>query len=273
MALIYYIDYPCEVKEQVPPGRLLRLLYARERANEAVNKARREDGITDSDPVEVQLTIKDETGKKITKQSTAGEIRKQYAELEPFSHHCTDCRVKVDSRNFGCRSTIEYPISLKAEAFIMGLIHEKGGDPTTAMLMNYLENNGITGNRANEMRKLPKVFFESNMPLARRLNDGRKLTADHLFELLFQHDRINTTQARFILGMLELYTDTLAFDRPLEQLPEMFVLEKMESGLVTSRTGLKIYSDALDDRSTKQIHNYFYALFLAFEFKADVWIK
>ncbi|MHC4840478.1 MAG: hypothetical protein ACYTDT_05875 [Planctomycetota bacterium] len=273
MALVYYIDYPCEVKEQVPAGRLLRLQYARERANEEVNKARRESGITDSDPVEVQLTIKNEDGQKVTKQTTAGEIRKQYAELERYSHHCTDCQVKVDSKSFGCRGTIDYPFSLKAEAFIMGLIHEKGGDPTSAMLMNYVENNGITGNRSNEMRKLPKLFFESDMPLARRLKDGRKLTSDHMFELLFQHEQIGATQARFLLGMLDIYTDTLPFDRSLDQLPELFVLEKEESGLVTSRTGLKLYADADDDRSTRQVHNFFYALFLAHEFKADVWVK
>lgn len=273
MALVYYIDYECEVKEQVPAGRFLRLLYARERANEAVNKARLSSQEANLDEVAVQLSIKDQDGKPQPRLTTAGAIIGQYSELDKYSSKCDSCKVKVESRSFGCRNAIEYPISLKAEAFIMSLIHEKGGDPSLAMLMNYIESNGITGNRANEMRKLPKVFFESDKPLARRMADGRKLTSDHMFELLFQHEQINSTHARFLLGMLDLYTDTLPFDRELEQLPEVFIIEKEDSGLVISRVGLKIYSKPSEDLSTRQIQNFFASLLLAHEFDSDLWVK
>src|SRR5690606_5865662 len=122
MSIVYYLDFPCPVKEQVKPGRMLRLLYARERANEAVNKARKTNPDIRPEDVQVDLTLKAD-GTQQLKVASAAEIQKQYAELESLAHHCKDCRARVEPQSFGCRGRIEFPVSLKAEAMLIGRIH------------------------------------------------------------------------------------------------------------------------------------------------------
>lgn len=273
MSIIFYVDYPCPVKETVKPGRMLRLLYGRERANEAVNKARRDKPDVTPEQVMVNLSLSDGAGTKELKRVSAAEVHRQVAELDALADHCRDCKARVDRQSFGCRSRIDFPFTLKAEAFLMGLIHAKDGDPTPTLLCNYLESNGIVGNQTAEMRKLPGLWFESDKPLVRRFADDRKLSANQLFELLFLTGQISPKHARFLLGLLGLYAGNLPLDRGLYSLPNLFVVEKEESGMVTSRAGLNLSDNSKDDRCTKQIQNYFGALLLGAELGCDVWVK
>jgi hypothetical protein len=272
MSLVYYVDFPCPVKEQVKPGRMLRLLYARERANEAINKARRTDPEVRSENVKVDLTIKAD-GTQQLKVTTAAEIQKQYAELESLAYHCKDCRARVEPQSFGCRGRIEFPISLKAEALLLGRIHSSHGDPTAGMLCNYFESNGITGNRTAEMRKLPNVWFEGEKPLVRRMDDDRRISSNQVFELFFLTEQISSKHARFLLGMFDLYEPNLPLDRPLHSLPNLFVIEREDSGMPVSRVGLRLKGEKDDDRSTRQLQNFFGALLFACEYNCDLWVK
>ncbi|MBE7490765.1 MAG: hypothetical protein HS108_03225 [Planctomycetes bacterium] len=273
MSIIYYVDYPCPVKESVKPGRMLRLLYGRERANEAVNKARRDNPAASPEQVMVNLSLADGAGTKELRRVSAAEVHRQVAELDALADHCRDCKARIERQNFGCRSRVDFPLTFKAEAFLMGLIHARDGDPTPTLLCNYLESNGIVGNEPAEMRKLPGVWFESDKPLVRRFADGRRVSANQLFELLFLTGQISPKHARFLLGLLGLYAGNLPLDRALYSLPNLFVVEREEAGMVVSRAGLNLSENSQDDRSTKQIQNFFGALLLGAELGCDVWVK
>lgn len=273
MSIVYYVDFPCEVKQVIKPGRMLRLLYGRERANEAVNKARAKDPAVTPENVKVDLKLKDGAGTNQLVRTSAADIQKQYAELEALAHHCRDCRARVEPQSFGCRGRIEFPVSLKTEALLMGRVRDSHGDPTGTMLANYFENNGITGNATAEMRKLPDVFFEGEMPLVRRLEDGRRISSNQVFELFFMHDKISSKHARFLLGMFDLYASNLPLDRGLNSLPNLFVIEREDSGIAVSRVGLNLAGKPDDDRSTRQLHNFLGALLFACEYDCDLWVK
>lgn len=273
MPIVYYVDYACPVKESVKPGRMLRLLYARERAHEALHKARREKPDAKAEDVQVSLSLKGESGGKHLRNMPVAEVLKQFAILERFSEHCTDCRARVEHYPFGCRARVDFPISFKAEAFLMGLIHARDGDPTPTLLCNYLENNGMVGTRPSEMRKLAGMFFESEKPLVRRFADGRRLSINQLFELLFLTERISTRHARFLLGLLGIYTDQIPLGPPLEHLPNLFIVEKEDAGLKIGRAGLTLTESPEADRSTRQVQNFFGGLLLGSELGCDVWVK
>jgi len=273
VSITYYVDYPCPVKEAIKPGRMLRLLYARERANEAMNRARRGESKTQPQDVKVALSLRDDTGCKELRTLSAADIYGQYAALENLADHCRTCRARIEPQSFGCRSKLDFPISFKAEAFLMGLIHAKDGDPTPTLLCNYLESNGMAGNQTADLRKLPGVFFESDKPLVRRFSDGRRLSVNQLFELLFLTGQITPRHGRLLLGLLGLYAGNLPLDRGLYSLPNLFVVEKEENGMVTSRAGLNLSENIQDDRSTKQIQNFFGALLIGTELGCDTWVK
>lgn len=273
MSIIYYLDFPCEVKEQVRPGRMLRLLYARERANEAMNKARKKNRDAKPEDVKVDLTVKDadRAGKLLT--TTVRDIEKQHAELDGLAHHCRDCRARIEPQSFGCRGRIDFPFSRKAETLLMSRIHETGGDPTASMLANYFESNGITGNRPAEMRKHPGVWFEGDKPLVRRLGDGRRISSNQVFELFFLDEQISHTHARFLLGMFDLLTSELPLDRPLHSLPNLFVVEREDSGMPVKRVGLNLTDSETTDQCARQLQSFFGGLLMASEFENEFWVK
>ncbi len=272
MSIIYYLDFPCAVKEQIRPGRMLRLLYGRERANEEMNRARKAKPDAAAEDVRVELSLKDADGTVNLVATTAADIERQYAELDRHSHHCIDCRARIEAQSFGCRGRIDFPFTLKAETLLMQRVRASGGDPTASMLANYFENNGISGNRAGDMRNLHGVFFESTMPLVRRLTDGRKVSSNQVFELFFQTGQVGPKHARFLLGMFDLLAPNLPIDRPLQSLPNLFVVEREDSGMVVQRIGLSIVAGE-EERCTRQLENYFGGLLLASELGHDLWVK
>ncbi|MBZ0137628.1 MAG: hypothetical protein K8I27_14775 [Planctomycetes bacterium] len=273
MSIVYYLDFPCDVKEQVKPGRMLRLMYARERANEAMNRARKKDPDVKPEDVRVELSLKGEDRTSQIKVTNAADVQKQYSELEALSHHCRDCRARIEPGSFGCRGKIDFPLSLKAEALLLGRIRDSHGDPTGSMMCNYFESNGITGNRAAEMRKLPEVWFEGDKPLVRRLDDGRRISSNQVFEMFFLTGQISSKHARFLLGMFDLFEGALPLEAPLHSLPNLFVIEREESGMPVSRVGLRLAEKPDDDRSTRQVQNFLGGLLFASEYGCDLWVK
>lgn len=272
MAIIYYLDFPCPVKEEVSPGRMLRLLYGQEHANEALNRARKQDPSVKPADVRVDLTLRDSNGRPRLVAGSVAEVQEQAAPLEKLAGHCIGCRANVTGQSFGCRGRVDFPISRRAEVLLMSRVRHSGGDPTATMLANYFENNGIKGNRASEMRSLAGIFFESGKSLARRLTDGRKVSSNQLFEMFFQHGSISPKHARFLLGMLDLVDFELPVEQPLNQLPNLYVVEREDAGMVVQRTGLRL--TALEkDRCTRQLQSFFGALLLASELGHEVWVK
>jgi hypothetical protein len=272
MPIVYYLDYPCAVKQVVRPGRMLRLLYARDVARDALLRAREQNPQIDAADVRMELSLKDEGGKGRLVSATAAEVAEQYYELEVLKQHCSGCRANILSADFGCRARINFPFSLKAEKLLMRRVRHSSGDPTATMLANYFENNGITGNRAASMRNLPGVFFESDKPLVRRLDDGRRVSSNQVFELFFQHGVISPKHARFLLGMLDLVDFALPVGPPLQELPNLFVVEKEDAGVVVGRVGLR-FSELDSEPGTRQLQQFLGGLLLASELGHEIWVK
>lgn len=266
MGFVYYLDYPCEVKEQVRPGRMLRLLYARDRANEALNNARAKDPDVTEDDVRVTLSVPDNERRFLN--PSVREIREQYLELDELSALCSDCPARVLKRSFGCRGEIPLPITPLAEAWLMAQIHKEQGDA----LLDFLEAEGITGNRVSEHRT-NGVFFESRKALTRRFPNERKLNVNQLIEFLFLRKRFTVPQARLALTLLGLIESNLSMDKPLNSLPHLFVVEREDAGIVVARTGVRVFENDAKDNCTRELQNFFGGLLLASELTSELWVK
>lgn len=270
MAITYLIDLSCPVKAHVRTSKMLRLLYQRDRAHEALNKARKRNPQVAAAEVKVLVSLKDSTGKPSLAATNAADVISRFSELDVQSHHCRQCQARVIPQAFGCRGEIEFPISLRAEAWLMGLVHGQASDPTPKMLLSYLASNGIVGHRPKEMRHVPGIFFESNKSLTRRYASGEKLSIDQVLELLFLTEKISPRHARFLLGMFDLYEGNLPLDGDLNSFSGVRVFEKTADGRAVSRAGVRTESDALDDRSLREIKQFFYAMLMACELDAEL---
>ena len=56
-------------------------------------------------------------------------------------------------------------------------------------------------------------------------------------------------------------------------MPNLFVVEKEEDGMVVSRVGLRLKEEDENDDSIRHLQNFFGALLLAIEVDCDVWVK
>lgn len=270
MAITYLVDLACRVKPHVRASKMLRLLYQRDRANEALNKARRKDPGVLADSVKVHLTIKDSRGKASPAVTTAAEILGRFEELESHAGLCEHCLARVEPHAFGCRGEIRLPISLRGEAWLMSLIRGAADDPTPKLLLNYLASNGVVGHRVAEMRRVPEVFFESPKALTRRYENGAKLSVNQVFELLFMTQTISARHARFLLGLFDLYAAGLPLERPASEFPDLRLFEHREGERLTARNGLRAVVRRDDDTTIKEYKAFFYAMFLACELGCDL---
>lgn len=270
MSIAYLIDLACNVKQQAPAGRMMRLLYEREQALAALNRAREKSAEVDPSRVTVRLTLKDKQGKVHAVKTTVASIGKEFAALESLGEHCRECPARVHKQAFGCRGVIEYPVSLKAEALLMGTIHGVLDDPGPKVLLSYLESNGILGHRVEEMRRTGDVFFQSRKALVRRYDNDHRLSANQLFELLFMAGTISARHARFLLGLMDLYESNLPLQPPMDTFKDRFVYEHLRDGKPSFRNALRIQSSSDDDISERQMKDFLKALFLACELECPL---
>jgi hypothetical protein len=115
------------------------------------------------------------------------------------------------------------------------------------------------------MRRTPEIFFESKKALTRRYDSGEKLGINQVFELLFMTEKISASHARFLLGMFDLYEGHLPNDGRVQDFSGLRVFEKREAGAVISRAGIKALVEPTDDRSMRELKQFFQAMFLAHE--------
>src|SRR5262245_40852313 len=106
MSITYLIGLDCAVKQRVRPAKLLRLIYQRERANEAVNKARKKDSAVLPDAVKLTIPMAVKAGPPRLAATTAAEIFGRFAELDGLARHCGECPARTLPSAFGCRGEI-----------------------------------------------------------------------------------------------------------------------------------------------------------------------
>ncbi|MCC6573810.1 MAG: hypothetical protein IT462_08465 [Planctomycetes bacterium] len=270
MSITYLIDLPCPVKKHVPASRIMRLVYEREQALLALNRARKKNVDVDAADVHVRLTLKDKQGKAHAVKTTVAAVSIDYAELEPHGEHCKACPARVHKQAFGCRGVLDFPVTLKGEALLMGMIHGVMDDPGPKVLLNYLDSNGILGHQVEEMRRTGDIFFQSKKPLVRRYENDVKLSANQLFELLFLSGTITWQHGRFLLGLMDLYEANLPLIAPLDSFKDKFVYEHMRDGKPSYRNAIKIVSSPEDDNCERQIKDFLRALFLACEMECSL---
>ena len=119
MAIDYVIDYKCYPKHEITTEGILERIKGRARA-EAVIKLFRDNG--DNRPVpEIGFELERTTasGESETKIVMIQTLLDQSDELLQYEHYCAGCPANNTGAPFGCIGQIEYPISGKAELWLL----------------------------------------------------------------------------------------------------------------------------------------------------------
>src|SRR5512144_1634169 len=119
MGIDHVIDWDCVPKQALTTPGLLTRLKARSRA-EAIIQLHRDQG-DQRPPTDMgfEMVRRTPDGKETVETVMVRDLLEEAALLEPLEIHCENCPANRAKRPFGCFDAINYPISQKAELWLL----------------------------------------------------------------------------------------------------------------------------------------------------------
>lgn len=225
MAIDYYGSFPCEVREKVSDEELLALQKAKYRA-ETIREMKRsdpEEGGRNASEWTVNLIVNGPNGSTETTLHYS-DLLAESAPLEELRVHCEGCPHKLWQRDFGCGGAIHYPISLKAERWLVSRLPDNLKERRGVLLVRAIEEFGFDG-KVVENERGRGDLYESRLPISRlwgnRLFGRTSITSNQILAMIFRVGSLNATHAKLIayfLGFVgdEFEPDDLSRNRPQE---------------------------------------------------------
>lgn len=254
MAIDYVIDYKCYPKQELTTEGILERIKGRARA-EAVIKLFRENG--DHRPVpEIGFELERTTasGESETKIVMIQDLLDQSDELLPYEHYCAGCPANNTGRPFGCIAQIEYPISGKAELWLLNQLPVPTETLPWMLLRQGLQEFKAAGEAVNSMRAEGQPFFQEKGVLVRQLGEYI-VNTNQLFEMLFLLGHIKPSYGATLLMFFNVIRRNMDAD-------EIMALAPSPED-VTERYPMQLKAEPDDDASIRQFKQFLQALYLA----------
>lgn len=261
MGVDYMIGYSCVPKELFTSDGLLERVKAGERAAMIREFYRQQGEERLPQNMGFEMIYRTSAGEQETKLLRVDELEKLRAELDPVEQHCVGCPANRLGRPFGCIGSVNYPISVLAETWLLAqLPHEH--EPLPFLLLTQGRDMGNTGERAAGLReRSPGVFFESLTPLVRRYPE-MEVTGEQLFELMFLLGRIQPKRAVLIL----LFMGAIRRDMDADELMRM----NPAAPDAAEKYPFLLRHEASDDASIRSLKDFLHALYVGFLLDRDV---
>lgn len=255
MAIDYVIDYDCEPKRKLTTDGILERIKGRERAAMII-RLFRENG-DDRPPSEMgfEFTRRTPEGEEETQLIVVQDILDESDELKPLEHHCRGCPANRTGTPFGCTGFVQYPISGKAEAWLLNQLPSIKEPLVWLLLKQGVENFQYDGQTVAELRKQGDTYFEDNHAAARSLGDF-SINANQVLEMIFTvGDIIPNHAAILLLFYNAIERSELEADSIMKLAPA--TKEKIEKFPFLHQIM------PIDDTTTGDLKEFFQALWLA----------
>jgi hypothetical protein len=208
MALEYFVQYACPVRERISDAELLQMHKSRSRALATLD-ALRANPETDRSRPESEWSIAVRTvGPEGTteRRVTLADLFAESAPLDELAPHCQGCGANVMQRPFGCGGAIHYPITADVEAWLLARLPDDLGSAVGKSLMDTLAQPGLDGAAIDAARQRPDLFASAR-PAERRWGGGlftRKtvVRSSQILQLVMGPDHLEPGQARMLAWYL-----------------------------------------------------------------------
>ncbi|MCA0456355.1 MAG: hypothetical protein LCI00_20430 [Chloroflexi bacterium] len=254
MAIDHVIDYKCYPKQELTTEGIIERIKGRARA-EAVIKLFRDNG--DNRPVSeigFELERMTASGESETKVVMVQNMLDQADELLPFHHYCEGCPANNLGTPFGCISQIEYPISGRAELWLLNQLPIPTETLPWMLLRQGLREFKAAGEAVNSMRAEGQPFFQEKGVLVRQLGE-MIVNSNQLFEMLFLLGHIKPSYGATLLMFFNIIRRNMDADTIMALTPS--------PDDAAENYPLLIKSEPDDDASIQRFKTFFRALYLA----------
>lgn len=199
MAIDYVIDYDCIPKQKLTSEGILERIKGRERAATII-RLFRENG-DDRPPSEMgfDFTRSNPEDEEETELIVVQDLLDFSDELKPLEHFCRNCPANRTGTPFGCMGFVQYPISGKAEAWLLDQLPSIKEPLIWLLLKQGVDNFQYDGQQVALLRHQSDSYFEDKQAADRVLGEF-SINANQSFEMFFMlEDDINPNHAAILL--------------------------------------------------------------------------
>jgi hypothetical protein len=212
MAIDYYGSFPCKVRETISDGDLLKMEKARNHANMVLDLMRKNPQVDKSKP-ESEWTFKAVVLGPNGPQETEVRIFDLLAEAAPLkslAQNCANCPANIRATDFGCGGAIRYPITARAEQWLVSRLPADLNTARGKLLMRAIADFSFNGADIDAARSR-KELYESNAPAERKwggfFSRKTRITSSQILQMSFAVGSLKPAHAKLIAYFLGYLND------------------------------------------------------------------
>jgi hypothetical protein len=258
MAIDYIIDYACYPKQELTTEGLIDRIKGRARAEAVIDLFRRNGDNRPVNEIGFELARSTPEGTEETRVIMVQTLLDKAAELTPYETYCAGCPANNTGAPFGCIGQIEYPISGKAEIWLLNQLPTPNEPLPWLLLRQALEEFKNDGSSVNSLRTAGQTYFQEKGVLVRGLGEF-VVNTNQVFEMLFTLGHIRPSFASVLLLLFGVIQRDIDAD-------EIIQLAKSPDDVFDHFPFLLTPADD-DDTSITQLKLFFRAMYLAWGLK------
>lgn len=184
MAIDYMIDTTCIPRDTFTLPEMLQLLKDKQRAEQVIEAHRREGDESPPDAINFEVARRDAGGFEHIHVMVASDAIARVDQLAPIIAAYDTCQDFKLGSFHDCFGALNYPISNKAELWLLEQLPGVEDPVLFLMLMRTVQEFGYTGQQTRDIRDQVGVFFQNPDTFARRYAE-MDVTTDVVFEMMF----------------------------------------------------------------------------------------
>lgn len=256
MAIDYVIDYACIPKETLSTAGIVERLKARERAASVIRLFRENGDQRPPGEMGFEMTRTALDGTEETRLVIVQEMLDLAAELDPLAGYCAGCPANASGESFGCVGFIQYPISSRAERWLLDRLPGTDEPLVWLLLRQGVQEMGYDGESVKPLRA-DTTYFEERRVAGRDLVEF-VFTANQAFEMLFLLGDVQPAHAAILLLMFG------AIPRAVDAAEIVSIMNRrLPPDEIATRYPFQMVAREHDDDTIVQFKAYFYALYRA----------
>jgi hypothetical protein len=257
MGIDYVVDYDCPPKQTVTLPGLMGRLKGRDRAEAIIELYRRNGDHRPVAEMGFEMARRLPDGTEEVEIVLVQDLLDAAEDLVSLEGHCEGCPANRIGVPFGCIGTINYPISVAAERWLLDQLPDHNHPLPYMLLQRAIREIGFTGEAAHQLRVEPGIYFDAPEPLERDLG-AMRVNGNQLFELLFLSGAIQPAHGTMLLQFFGGVSQDLDADIIMQ------LADPPSDDWIAAHVPFLHAHTSHDDLTIAALKQFFHALHLAF---------
>ncbi len=257
MGIDYIVGLECEPKQALTLGGLMGRLKGRDRAEKIIQLYRDQGDDRPPSKMAFEMVRRLPDGTEEIELIVVQELLDAAQDLIPWEPSCANCPANNVGQPFGCTGTINYPISLAGEQWLLDQLPDNNHPLVFMLLQQAMRDMDYRGEAVAPLREKPGVFLESTEGPERNL-DAIRVNGDQVFEMLFLSGPIYPAHGSMLLQFFG------AVSRDLDADIMMQLTNPPSLDWIDEHIPFLHALDGMDDPSTASLKMFFHAMYAAY---------